>query len=71
MNKEDCKKVFVEQCKTYQKLRMEEKPNVYERDVNFGVYLGMRYMMIRSGQFTLEEIDEIEKSVSNQKAVSV
>ena len=42
MNKEDCKKVFVEQCKTYQRLRIEEEPNVYERDVNFGVYLGMR-----------------------------
>ena len=69
MNKEDCKKVFVEQCKIYQRLRMEEKPNVYERDVNFGVYLGMRDMMIRSGLFTLEEINDIEKSISNQKAV--
>ena len=66
MNKEDCKKVFVKQYKIYR----TKKENDYENTLNFGVYLGMRDMMIRSGLFTLEEIDEIEKSVSNQKAVS-
>lgn len=66
MNKADCKKVFVEKYKIYQ----TNKGNDYENAVNFGVCLGMRDMMVRSGLFTLEEIDEIEKSVSNQKAVS-
>lgn len=66
MNKADCKKVFVEKYKIYQ----TKKGNDYENAVNFGVFLGMWDMMIRSGLFTLEEIDEIEKSVSNQKAVS-
>lgn len=62
MNKEDCKKVFIKQYKIYQKLHMKEEPNVYECALNLGVYLGMQDMMVRSGQFTLEEIDEIKKS---------
>lgn len=66
MNKEDCKRVFVEKYKIYR----TKKKNDYENALNFGVYLGMRDMMIRSGLFTLEEINDIEKSISNQKAVS-
>lgn len=41
---------------------MKEEPNVYEYVLNLGVFLGMQDMMVRSGQFTLEEIDEIKKS---------